>query len=351
MICIECMSPVQTLYTSYSLSNIRLTACPQCNKFADKYIEYDNVLIFIDLLLLRPQVYRHMVYNTLAASEDPSSKNSDPDITTTSDSSSSSSSNPARPVFALHRKTVRFFILITLFDVYLTWAKAERETMHEATAAETVAAAAAAAAAPTAAAFFFKRLPVLGQYINFMLFCLVDTLLFYFLIYCLAVLANRVLPSMGPAAPVAPAPAAVPAGSDAASRSSPLTPASELSSLPSDPSSPSPPIASAPAAAPAPQALTPKPVAAAPLITALIISSSAKLFPILMVIWSYDVPVAATILAWAVSFNTVEALRIVLNRGYAEALAITAVAETVRFGVIRPALMAALQHFWQFIGF
>ena len=55
MICIECMSPVQTLYTSYSLSNIRLTACPQCNKFADKYIEYDNVLIFIDLLLLRPR--------------------------------------------------------------------------------------------------------------------------------------------------------------------------------------------------------------------------------------------------------------------------------------------------------
>jgi hypothetical protein len=334
------MNPVQTLYTSYSLSNIRLTACPQCNKFADKYVEYDNVLIFIDLLLLRPQAYRHMVYNTLASDSVSSSNNNNNNNSSSSKNGEpTSNNNPARPVFALHRKTVRFFILITLFDVYLTWAKAERETMHAATAA---------AAAPTAAAFFFKRLPVLGQYLNFMLFCLMDTLLLYFLIYCLAVLANRVLPSMGPAT--------APAGSESASKLSSFTSASELSSSSSS-SSPSPsssaPIALAPEAAPTrtSQPLTPKPVAAAPLITALIISSSSKLFPILMVIWSYDVPVAATILAWAVSFNTVEALRIVLNCGYAEALAITAVAEAARFGAIRPALMAALQHFWQFIGF
>lgn len=50
--------------------------------------------------------------------------------------------------------------------------------------------------------------------------------------------------------------------------------------------------------------------------TALLISSSSKLFPILMVIWSYDTPFAATVLGWAVSFNTVEVLMIILQCDY-----------------------------------
>lgn len=324
MICIECGNPVQTLYTSYSPSNIRLTACPQCNKFADKYIEYDNVLIFIDLLLLRPQAYRHMVYNTLSydgAREE--EVNSGSVKRSSNDDQDQKISKSKRPVFALHPKTVRFFILITLFDVYLTWAKAERETIN----------AAPATAAPTA--FFFKRLPVLGQYLNFLFFCLMDTLLFYLLIYCLAVLVSRFLYNARTATDY--------------SAKKPSASKSEYSS-PSSLSRPT--TASEPKSIPT-QQLLPKPttVAAAPLITALIISSSSKLFPILMVIWSYDVPVAANILAWAVSLNTVEALRIVLDCGYAEALVITAAAEAARISAIRPALMTGLQEFWQFIGF
>lgn len=324
MICIECGNPVQTLYTSYSPSNIRLTACPQCNKFADKYIEYDNVLIFIDLLLLRPQAYRHMVYNTLSydgVREEKEEVNSSSVKSSSNGGKDQKISKSKRPVFALHPKTVRFFILITLFDVYLTWAKAERETLN----------AAPATAAP--AAFFFKRLPVLGQYLNFLFFCLTDTLLFYFLIYCLAVLVSRFLSNARTAKDSAKKPWTPKSESSDSSLSEPST-ASELKSILT-------------------QQLPPKPttVAAAPLITALIISSSSKLFPILMVIWSYDVPVAANILAWAVSFNTVEALRIVLDCGYAEALVITAAAEAARISAIRPALMTGLQEFWQFIGF
>ena len=96
MICVECGRPVATLYTEYSKGNIRPTQCDNCQNFADKYIEQyifhysltssyslnsrtqdvkiingdlrgnsDFVLIVIDLLLHKPQVYRHLLFNRL----------------------------------------------------------------------------------------------------------------------------------------------------------------------------------------------------------------------------------------------------------------------------------------------
>ena len=53
--------------------------------------------------------------------------------------------------------------------------------------------------------------------------------------------------------------------------------------------------------------------------TALLVSSATKLFPILMVIWEYDVPAAARALGWAVVANNVEALKILLGCGYGAA--------------------------------
>lgn len=35
---------------------MRLTQCPRCKKFADKYVEHDFVVLFIDLVLIKPQV-------------------------------------------------------------------------------------------------------------------------------------------------------------------------------------------------------------------------------------------------------------------------------------------------------
>ena len=37
-------------------SDVRLTQCPRCKRFADKYVEYDYVVLFIDLVLVKPQV-------------------------------------------------------------------------------------------------------------------------------------------------------------------------------------------------------------------------------------------------------------------------------------------------------
>lgn len=67
-ICIECCYPVSHLYTSYSKADdralgkgVRLTQCARCQRFADKYVEHDFVVLFIDLVLIKPQVIR-LVY-------------------------------------------------------------------------------------------------------------------------------------------------------------------------------------------------------------------------------------------------------------------------------------------------
>jgi len=68
-ICIECRYPVSSLYTTYSKADdrtlgkgVRLTQCPRCKRFADKYVEHDFVVLFIDLVLIKPQVgYRDII--------------------------------------------------------------------------------------------------------------------------------------------------------------------------------------------------------------------------------------------------------------------------------------------------
>lgn len=63
-ICIECRHPVKTLWTKYSNAggdkssghNIRLTVCKNCGRFCDKYVEHDYIVLFIDLVLIKPQV-------------------------------------------------------------------------------------------------------------------------------------------------------------------------------------------------------------------------------------------------------------------------------------------------------
>jgi hypothetical protein len=62
-ICISCRHPIPTLYTTYSKADdralgkgVRLTQCPNCKGFADKYVEHDFVVLFIDLVLIKPEV-------------------------------------------------------------------------------------------------------------------------------------------------------------------------------------------------------------------------------------------------------------------------------------------------------
>ncbi|KAK9452596.1 Arv1-like family-domain-containing protein [Dipodascopsis uninucleata] len=238
MMCIECAHPVTSLYTEYSSNNIRLTACPNCNKFADKYIEHDSVLIFIDLVLIKPQVYRHLTFNRLSISPH------------------------------LQSAVRKMFILITLFDVYLTWARVEKVGRIESSSGLD---------SPTNA---ILKLPVLGQYLFFIVYCLTETLTSHVVLRWLGqfVVSDR-------------------------AKFDPNT-----------------------------------------ISIALLISSATKLFPILMVIWSYDIPAAAKAVGWAVNVNNVEALNIVLGCGHIRACLLLIIAAVARNILARGVVMAYVVH-------
>ncbi|CZR62500.1 ARV1 Protein involved in sterol uptake and distribution into the plasma membrane [Phialocephala subalpina] len=243
-ICIECRYPVKTLYTEYSGADdrssghgVRLTVCKNCGRFCDKYVEHDFVVLFIDLVLIKPQVYRHLLHNTLMREHD----QFDPSI-------------------------IRLGILLLLFDVYLTWARIEKQTSNSANSSS------------DSNFLLLAQQPIVFQYVFFLILCALSTLAFH--------LSIRFLTS------------------------SPFSPLVLFGFIPRYP--------------------RPNSVS-----TALLVSSSTKLFPILMVIWEYDVPAAARSLGWAVVANNVEALKILLDCGYGTAAILATVGAISRWMVGR----------------
>lgn len=63
-ICIHCGNRVRELYKKYSLSVIKMRNCEHCHEIADKYIEFEPIIIAIDLALLSRPAYRHVLFNT-----------------------------------------------------------------------------------------------------------------------------------------------------------------------------------------------------------------------------------------------------------------------------------------------
>uniref|UniRef100_A0A0N5ARG4 Protein ARV n=1 Tax=Syphacia muris TaxID=451379 RepID=A0A0N5ARG4_9BILA len=62
-ICINCCQEMDSLYRTYAGGNIRLTQCSKCKHVVDKYVEYDIVLVVIDLILQYIGAYRHLLLN------------------------------------------------------------------------------------------------------------------------------------------------------------------------------------------------------------------------------------------------------------------------------------------------
>lgn len=113
---------------SAGVGDVRLTQCPRCKRFADKYVEHDFVVLFIDLVLVKPQVYRHLLFNRLARDDD----ELDPSI-------------------------LRLGTLLLLFDVYLTWTYIE------------------ALPASLESGSPVPHLPILFQYAFYLLLCALKT--------------------------------------------------------------------------------------------------------------------------------------------------------------------------------
>ncbi|KAL4875306.1 Arv1-like family-domain-containing protein [Aspergillus karnatakaensis] len=280
-ICIECSYPVSHLYSAYSRADdrslgkgVRLTQCPRCKRFADKYVEHDFVVIFIDLVLIKPQVYRHLLFNRLEGDE-----------------------------HNFDRSIVRLGILLLLFDVYLTWARIEKSPLIETT--------------------FLSRTPIILQYLFFLSLNGLSTLAHHLTVRLLAsIITPSAIPASSPNAappetpvsdpstpilpnflqgqqPSAPAPSLSPSKPIPSQNSSHDLPGVEnqrpnLSSSPHDSFSGLPPPLRRASTAPVQiiQPLSP-PSQASPtaISTALFVSSCAKVFPILLVIWG---PVGST---------------------------------------------------------
>lgn len=69
MICVECGAPAPSLITKVTPSTVDVVSCSYCRYHpADKYLEGPLLLVIQDLLLLRPQAYRHLIYNTSPSS-------------------------------------------------------------------------------------------------------------------------------------------------------------------------------------------------------------------------------------------------------------------------------------------
>ncbi|MCJ1295371.1 sterol homeostasis protein [Xylographa carneopallida] len=109
--------------------DVRLTQCPRCKRFADKYVEHDFVVLFIDLVLVKPQVYRHLLFNRLGRDDD----QFDPSI-------------------------IRLGTLLLLFDVYITWSAIE------------------SLSPPLTSPSPIPHLPILLQYAFYLLLCTLTTL-------------------------------------------------------------------------------------------------------------------------------------------------------------------------------
>ncbi|ORX94644.1 Arv1-like family-domain-containing protein [Clohesyomyces aquaticus] len=253
-ICIECRFPVEALYTAYSKADdrslgkgVRLTQCPRCKRFADKYVEHDFVVLFIDLVLIKPQVYRHLLFNRLGRDDD-----------------------------KFDRSILRLGILLLLFDVYLTWARIEKLSLppsspHLSSPSTTTPSSATSPHHPspqTTNAALLQAQPLILQYLFFLLLVLSSTLSFH--------LPIRLLCSLNP-----------------------LHIPSPLRSLY--------------------RRLVPYYPHPTPLSTALLVSSCTKLFPILLIIWDYDLPSSATAVSWAVIVNNIAALEILMDCGYLRA--------------------------------
>lgn len=62
--CVNCGHRLKELYKNYSPTIQKLAECEKCKNVADRLIEFESLVIIIDLILLSSQAQRHVLYNT-----------------------------------------------------------------------------------------------------------------------------------------------------------------------------------------------------------------------------------------------------------------------------------------------
>lgn len=166
MICINCAQPAESLYVVYSNNHIQLTDCSYCGKEVDKYVEIDNVILFIDLLLLKPGAYRHLVYNNL-------------EKTLESKESITTETGFFNNFFNWKNKfdsLIRLWILLFTFEVYLKWFM-EEETFKQGQALPYK-----FITTSSSLMIHISKFNIIYQYLYFALYSFLDLFIFHFMI-------------------------------------------------------------------------------------------------------------------------------------------------------------------------
>ncbi|CAI6337423.1 unnamed protein product [Periconia digitata] len=305
-ICIHCRTPISTLYTTYAAADdralgkgVRLTQCPRCKRFADKYVEHDFVVLFIDLVLIKPEVYRHLLVNRLEGGRRKGGfdKGVEREIYILTKPLSKN----------LQKSIIRLFILLVLFDVYLTWARIEKSNNNSLSlpspphlsSQSTTTSNSSSSSTQHSPPSPLQSQPLLVQYIFFLFLTLLTTLSFHIPIHILT----------------SPPPLPFPLAPFLQSLTRPVTTLYNFLI----PHFPHPTLLS----------------------TALLVSSCTKLFPMLLLVWEYDLKSAATAVSWAVIVNNVAALEILMGCGFLRAGVLVGVGEGIR-GVVERGVLGAV---------
>ncbi|CEP61438.1 sterol homeostasis protein ARV1 LALA0_S03e02872g [Lachancea lanzarotensis] len=275
MICINCCQEVNCLYVRYSNDHIRLTDCPKCKEVVDRYVEIDNVLLFIDLLLLKPGAYRHLVYNSLEMelSKFPGNQHNGGSASsqTGSDRLIQSFLNlffRLREWFVKFDKLNRVWIIITAFEVYLTWVSEERrfQTQTQAQSLE----------ARGLLMYQLLSQSALAQYLYFTVYCVADFMILHNIAYFLLLKIFRWGSNVRYAKYV--------------------------------------------------------------ISYTILLSYGAKIYPILMLIWPYDTFFTTNVIKIVANIYIIEALKIVTNKSYFEIIILFSLVFLVRSLTVKPLL-------------
>lgn len=156
MICIECTAFTEVLYVEYGAGHIELAECKNCGSIVDPYVEFDNILLFIDLLLLKQGSYRHIVYNVLQEEL----RAATPYVEAQSLLDWSAHYRNVCYWIQRYGWPCRVWTVMLAFEVYLTWVTAEYRHAHN-------------QASNTIENLVFNWSP-LHQYVYFLVYCVVD---------------------------------------------------------------------------------------------------------------------------------------------------------------------------------
>lgn len=113
--CVECGVSVDYLCEQISPSVLKLAQCEACGGVIDKFIEYDGVLLSLDMLLLKTNAYRHIAFNHKKVGPDKAL------YTKYSNGTSAPTPAPSGHSYTFGRRVAVLFLASLVSDTYVMW--------------------------------------------------------------------------------------------------------------------------------------------------------------------------------------------------------------------------------------